>query len=149
MQPVIHINHLAVGLAVLVNFFFGWLWYSPVLFAKAWAKEMGMSMDKKPETKVMVRGMILMVIGTFLTVHVLAHNAAVWHPSTWNAPGLTDYSPLFYGFSSGFFTWLGFYVPQYLGAIAWENKSWKLFGINAAHGFLSLQISGMILAFWR
>lgn len=149
MQPVIDINYLAVAAAVVINFVFGWAWYSPLFFGNAWAKEMGMDMSKKPDPKVMMRGMILMIIGTFLIVWCLAHNAAVWRPSTWGVPGIVDGSNLMYGFMSGFFTWLGFFVPQLLGAVAWENKSWKLFGINAAYNFIGLQISGMILAFWR
>ncbi len=147
MQPVIHLNYLAIAAAVVANFFFGWAWYSPLLFAKAWAKEMGMNMDQKPDSKVMMRGMLLMIIGTFLMVFVLAHSVQVWRPSVWNAG--TDQSNAVYGFMSGFFTWIGFFVPQLLGAVAWENRSWKLFGINAAYQFLSLQIAGMILAFWR
>jgi len=59
MPPMIHINYLAVAVTVLVNFMFAWLWYSPLLFAKVWAKEIGMSMDQKPDPKVMMRGMIL------------------------------------------------------------------------------------------
>src|SRR6266498_2968533 len=44
---------------------------------------------------------------------------------------------------------IGLYVPLLLGAVAWENKSWKLFGINAAYSFVMLQLVAMILAFWR
>jgi hypothetical protein len=60
-----------------------------------------------------------------------------------------DASAAFYGFSAGFWTWIGFYVPLLLGGVAWENKSWRLFCINAAHAFVMLQVVGMILALWR
>ena len=146
MQPAIHLNYLAIAVAVIVNFFFGWIWYGP-LFGKAWAKEMGMNMDQKPDSKVMMRGMILMLIGTFLLVYVLAHSVQVWRPSVWNAG--TDGSDAMYGFMCGFFTWIGFFVPQNLSVVAWDNKSWKLFGINTSYHFLSLQILAMILAYWR
>jgi hypothetical protein len=53
------------------------------------------------------------------------------------------------GFYSAFFTWIGFYVPLLLSGVAWENKSWKLFGINAGYYFTALLAAGMILAFWR
>ena len=149
MPAAIHINYLAVAAAVVINFFFGWAWYSPMLFGNAWAKEMGMDMTKKPDPKVMMRGMILMIIGTFLIVYCLAHNAAVWRPSTWGITTIPDGSDFMHGFMSGFFTWIGFFVPQLLGSVAWENKSWKLFGINALYNFISLQITGMILAYWR
>lgn len=54
-----------------------------------------------------------------------------------------------YGFYAAFFTWIGFFVPLLLAGVAWENKSWKLFGINAAYYFTALLAAGMILAFWR
>ena len=146
MQPAIHLNFLAIAAAVVACFIFGWLWYGP-LFGKPWAKEMGMNMDQKPAPKMMMRGMILMIIGTILMVFVLKHSQDVWRASSWGlSPDLANAQ---YGFMSGFFTWIGFFVPQLLGAVAWENRSWKLFGINAVYQFLSLQIAGMILAFVR
>ncbi len=40
-------------------------------------------------------------------------------------------------------------MPVLLGGVARENKSWKLFDINAAYYFVALQAVAMILAFWR
>ena len=146
MQPDIHLNYLAILAAMLANIAIGFGWYGP-LFGKAWMKEVGMSPDHKPAPGVMTRAMILMVIGAFLTVFVLAHSVEVWRPSSWklgpDAPSAT------YGFYSAFFTWIGFYVPLLLSGVAWENKSWKLFSINAGYYFTALLAAGMILAFWR
>src|SRR5712691_1241437 len=146
MQPDIHLNYLAIVAAMVANIVIGFLWYGPIL-SKAWMKEMGMPADHKPDPKVMTRGLILMVIGSFLTAFVLAYTVDVWRPSVWKAGA--DGSAAFYGFSTGFWTWIGFYVPLLLGAVAWENKSWKLFGINAAYYFVMLQLVAMILAYWR
>jgi len=105
---------------------------------------MGMSMDQKPAAGVMIKGMIIMVIGCYLTAMVLAHNAAAWSM----VPGmsLSDISAVKFGFMGGFFTWLGFYVPQHLSGVAWENKSWKLFAINVAYAFVALQVVSQILS---
>ena len=146
MQPLIHINFMAVFAAVFVSFMFGWLWYGP-LFGKKWASLMKMPMDAKPDPKVMLRGMALMIVGTFLTAYVLAHASAVWRPSAWNAG--TDGPSWIYGFFAGFFTWIGYYVPMLLGAVAWEGRSWGLFGLNAAYHFVNLQFIAMILVYWR
>jgi hypothetical protein len=54
-----------------------------------------------------------------------------------------------YGFLTGLFTWIGFYVPMLLSAVAWEGKGWALFGINAAYAFLNLQLIAMIIAYIR
>ncbi len=146
MQPDIHLNYWAILVAVAASIVLGFLWYGPIL-GKAWMKEMGISPDQKPDPKVMRRGMILMVIGSFLTAYVLAHTGEVWRPSVWKAGA--DAPAAVYGFFNGFFIWIGFYVPLLLGAVAWENRSWKLFGINAAYSFVMLQAVAMILAFWR
>ena len=146
MHPHIPINYLAVAAAILGNIVIGFLWYGPIL-GKAWAQEMKMPPDFKPGPGVMARAMTLMVIGSLLTAWVLAHTVAVWRPSTWNAGA--DLSDFAHGFFAAFFTWLGFYVPLLLNTVAWEGKSWKLFGINAGYHFVALQVMGLILAFWR
>lgn len=146
MHPEIHINYLAVGAGVIANFFLGFVWYGPI-FGKAWARLMGFPPDFKPTKPQMTRAMILMVVGAFLTAYVLAHSVTVWRASTWKAGA--DGPSWSYGFFGGFFTWIGFFVPVLFSAVAWEGKTWKLFGINAGYHFVSLQIMGMILAHWR
>ena len=140
---MVQVNNVAILIAVVANFVLGWLWYGP-LFGKSWAKEMGMSMDVKPAAGVMIKGMVLMIIGCYLTANVLAHDSAAWGM----VPGMTlnDISAVKFGFMGGFFTWLGFYVPQHLSSVAWENKSWKLFGINVVYSFVALQVVAQIIS---
>ena len=45
--------------------------------------------------------------------------------------------------------WLGFAVPMLLSGVAWEQRSWKLFGINAGYQLAALLTAAMILAHWR
>jgi hypothetical protein len=144
MEPQIHINMVAVLIAVVANFILGAVWFMP-LFGKAWAKEMKIDMTgPKPPASVMAKGMIIMVIGNFLMAYVFAHNIAVWNPVTWGHPASTMSVAGTAGMAA-FFTWLGFYLPQDLGRIAWENPSWKLFFINTTYKFLSLLVAAMIL----
>ncbi len=140
---MVHVNNTAILIAVVANFILGWVWYGP-LFGKAWGKEMGMPMDMKPSAGVMAKGMILMIIGCYLTAMVLAHDAAAWAM----VPGMMmgEVSAVKFGFMGGFFTWLGFFVPQQLSGVAWENKSWKLFAINVAYSFVALQVVAQILS---
>ena len=146
MEPNIQINMTAVLIAVVANFIFGALWYMP-LFGKAWAREMNIDMTgPKPPSSVMIKGMVIMIIGNFLMAYVFAHNIAVWNPLTWGHPASPGQTPMNMAFAAAFFTWLGFYVPQDIGRIAWEKASWKLFGINTVYHFLSLLIAAMILA---
>ena len=146
MHPAIHLNSMAIIAAIVAYMALGSLWYGP-LFGGIWRREMKVPPDAKPDAGVMRRALVLMLIATFLTVFVLAHEVQIWRPSVWrlgpDAPSLT------YGFYAGFFVWLGFFVPALLSQVAWENKSWKLFAINAGYYFVGLQLVGAILACWR
>ena len=138
----IHINLIAVLVAVVANFVLGFIWYTP-LFGKAWAKEMGLDTSVKPTSGQLAKGMTIMVIGNFMMAWVFANNIAAWG----YVPGMKEMSTLSNVMSAAVFTWLGFYVPVDLGVVAWEGKSWKLFGINTAYHFLMLLVAALILMY--
>ncbi|MEQ9403400.1 MAG: DUF1761 domain-containing protein [Cyclobacteriaceae bacterium] len=144
-MPEIEINYLAVLIAVVATFFFGFIWYTP-LFGKAWAHEMGYDPDMKPDGGQMAKGMIMMVAGNFFMAWVFAHNLAVWNPETWGQ-GPIEGSLFTFALSASFFTWLGFFFPVDLGSMAWEKKSFKLFMINTSYHFLALLIAACIIAY--
>ena len=134
------INLAAIGVAVVANFFLGFLWYS-VLFRDAWAKELGFDTSVKPPAGALVKGLIMNVIGQFLLAYVFAHNIMAW-----------TYVPEAQTMSSGakilnaaIFTWLGFYVPSDLSRVAWERASWKLFFINTGYHLAILLVAATIL----
>jgi hypothetical protein len=146
MQPNIHVNWLAVLVSVVASSALGSLWYGPI-FGKTWAKAMGFPGDMKPSSKEIARGSILSLIGALLMAYVLAHDVAVWRPSSWNAGA--DGPPAVYGFFAAFFLWLGFVIPVLLNGPAFERKSWKVFGISAGYYLVTMLAMGMILSFWR
>src|SRR5258706_2358248 len=139
----IHVNMLAIIIAVVANFVLGFIWYTP-LFGRTWGKEMGFNMDQKPPASELIKGMVFMIIGNFLTAWVFAHNMAAWNPVSWGQPP-SPMSPMANAFTASIFTWLGFFFPVDLGSVAWEKKSWKLFFINTGYHFLSLLVIAMIL----
>jgi Protein of unknown function (DUF1761) len=140
----IHINYVAVLVAVVANFILGFLWYTP-LFGKAWAKENGFDTSVKPPSGAVAKGMVFMVIGNFFMAFVLAHNMAAWS----YVPGASEMSNVSNIMSSTIFTWLGFYFPVDLSTVAWENKSWKLFGINTSYHFIMLLVASTILTLMK
>ena len=146
MPPALHLNWLAIGAAVITNIVIGFLWYGPIL-GNAWMKEMGMSPDFKPAPALLKRSMLLMVVSALLTVTVLACGIELSRPSTWDAG--EDASNAMVGLLAPLAVWIGFYVPMLLSGVAWENRSWKLFGINAGFHLAALLAAGMILAHWR
>ena len=50
MCPFVHGNYLVLGLAVVVSFAFGFLWYGP-LFGKTWVQLMGIKKEECKHTK--------------------------------------------------------------------------------------------------
>lgn len=140
MEPGIQVNMLAVLLAVIANFILGFLWYTP-LFGNAWAKEMGFDNTIKPKGGEIAKGMIFMIIGNFFLAYVFAHNIAAWN----FVPGMDQMSTVAKIVSSVVFTWLGFFLPIDLNSVAWEKRSWKLFGINTGYHFMMLLVASVIL----
>jgi Protein of unknown function (DUF1761) len=143
VYPLLNINWMGIIASMVAAFVFGFMWYGP-LFGKKWAQYMGLDFNKKPETKAMVQGMLLQVVGLFLTVWVTLHANQVWRPSVWGLDQ-ADPSPFVIGFFGGIFPWLGYKIPVQLGRVSWEGKSWKLFFLNSGYDFLMLQIISQIL----
>ena len=108
----IHINYLSIVIAVIANFIFGFIWYTP-LFGKRWGRELGMDMTQKPKSSEMARGMIFMVIGSFFLAWVFAHNIAAWS----FVPAMKDNGLLANTLMSAIFTWLGFFLPVDLSSV--------------------------------
>lgn len=136
------INYIAILVAVVANFFLGFIWYTP-LFGKAWAKEMGFDTTIKPSGGQMAKGMIFMVIGNFLMAYVFAHNIAAWS----FVPGIEELGDIGNIMNSAIFTWLGFYLPVDIGVVTWEQKSWKLFWINTGYHLVMLLVAATILVY--
>ena len=143
-MPPIPLNGLAIAAAALSAIAIGFLCYGP-LFGDAWMKEMGVAPDFKPDPALLKRSMLLMIAGAILTAVALACGIQIDRPSTWKAGA--DAASAIYGLCAALFAWAGFYVPMLLGGVAWENRSWKWFGINAGYHFVALLAMGMILAF--
>jgi hypothetical protein len=144
MHPEIHEEFLTVLLAVVVSFTLEWLWHGP-LFGKTWMRLMNYPKDMKPTMGMMASSLLLALLATFLTVHVLVYTTNVWRPSVWGIGVDKDW--FFYGFMSGFFIWLGFYLPVTLHSVAWEGRTWRLAAFNLLYQFVDLQAIAMIVAY--
>ena len=65
---------LSVVISTVVTFIVGWLWYSPMLFAKPWMKGIGITEPKKDN---MAPAMISQLVATFLLAWLVAVLLAV------------------------------------------------------------------------
>lgn len=146
MLPLLSLHWPAIIAAVMANIAISFLWYGPVL-GGAWMKEMGMPPEFKPDPALLKRSMLLMVVSALLTAMMLACAIALARPSSWGLG--QDWSDGAYGLLIALSVWIGFFVPLLLGGVAWENRSWKLFAINAGYHLVALLAAGLILAHWR
>jgi hypothetical protein len=143
------INYLAVVVATIATFIVGFVWYTP-LFGKAWGKEMGFDMSRKPTSGELTKGMLLNLVGNFFMAYVFAHNNEAWT----FVPGMGEMSVGAKIAQAGIFTWLGFYLPQEfylpqdLNKVAWGGKSWKLFFIDTGYHLVMLLVAATILMLW-
>ncbi len=133
------INYVAVLVAAVAAIAVGSLWYSPLLFGRVWMDLMGFT--KKDMESAKKKGMhkiyALAFLGTLVMSYVLAHLVDYLGAST---PSL--------GVQAAFWLWLGLVAPVLLGMVLWENKSWKLYAINATHWLVSIAVMASILSTW-
>ncbi len=139
MDVVVPVNYLAVLLAAVASIVIGFLWYGP-LFGKPWMRMMGFSQESMDAAKKgMAKNYALMALGSLVMAYVLSHSLAF--ASTYMK--VSGYGA---GFSTGFWTWLGFIAPVVMGDQLWGGKPWKLFPITAGYYLVTLCVMGMILA---
>ena len=128
-------NLPAVVTAAAVCFAIGGLWYSPLLFAKAWLRESGLTEEQTRKAN------MFKVFGlTAVANLVMAFNLAAFI-----GPQATLEFGLFAGFAAG----LG-WVAMSLGVIyLFEQRSLRLWLINAGYQVVGYTAMGGILGVWK
>lgn len=144
MEVVVPVNYLAVLAAGILSVVIGSLWYGP-LFGKEWMRMMKIKMPAKMDDamkKEMMKSYTLTTLASLVMAYVLSHTL-VFASTYMKVEGISV------GWSTGFWMWLGFVVPVSLNSVLWENKPWKLFGINVGYHLVNLLLMGSVLAVWR
>lgn len=132
----VSINWMAVIVAALSTFVVGGLWFSPLLFVKTWMAESGMTEEKSKQAN-----MVKVFGGSFLLSLFAAINLAMYFGNTVVTAG----EGALYGFLTGF----GF-VSMAIGVIyLFEQRSFKLFLINAGYQIVTFTIMGAIIGVWH
>jgi hypothetical protein len=128
-------NLLAVIAAAVTSFVLGGLWYSPVLFGKAWQRETGLSDEQ------LAKGNMALVFGVAFVLCLLA--------SLVFAMFLGPRPPMLFGLGAGFAAG-AFWVASSFGVnYLFERKSMKLFLINGGYHTLQFTLIGLILGLWH
>ena len=132
-------NLLAVLVSAIVGFGIGALWYSPLLFGKAWLKLMKMDVTVDAiKKKEMIKSYIIGFVSTLVMVYILGYLFDITNPSD-----------LISGVVLSAIVWLGFIATLSLGSVLWEKKPLKLYFINVLHSLVVLIVAGIILSLWR
>ena len=131
----------AVALAAVATMIVGFLWYSPLLFAKPWMLAMGYDPEDKAKLAEMQKGAGVMysiaLVASLVSAFVLAKILV----------GMTIASSL-YGMKVGFAVWLAFVATVQLTDKLFGQRPTKLFLINTGYQLVCYVVMGAILGKW-
>lgn len=132
------LNWLAILVAAIACMILGFVWYSPLLFAKPWTREMGYGLNDKAEMDEMRKHAGPAYAGSFVAALIAAFTLAlILH-------GMSAES-LDFGLMASFHIWLGFVATvQFTGAL-FAKQSMKLFAINTGYQLVCYLVMGAIL----
>jgi hypothetical protein len=131
-----HINFLAILVAALSTFLLGGLWYSPILFGKAWMRENHLT---EQEVERFNKGR--MFGWSFVLSLVMAGNLAAFL-----SDAKTD---LLWGMLAGALAGAGWVAAASAIVGLFENKTWKYILINGGYQIVAFSVMGSILGAWR
>lgn len=141
-MPMHSLNWLAILVAAVASMILGFLWYSPLLFAKAWAREMGYDLNDKAKMEEMRKsagpayaGSLAASLLSSFTLALILHGMRA--------------ESLHFGMMASFHIWLGFVATvQFTGAL-FAKQSMKLFAINTGYQLVCYLVMGAILVLWK
>jgi Protein of unknown function (DUF1761) len=138
---VMGINLLSVLAAAVACMVLGFLWYSPLLFARPWMVLMGYDPEDKAKLAEMQKGAgkmyAMSFVASLLSAAVLAKIIAV-----------TTVNSTLYGMKIGFAVWLGFVTTVQLTSVLFAKQPAKLYLINTGYQLVCYLAMGAILAVW-
>jgi hypothetical protein len=126
------VNWLAIAVAALASFLLGGLWYSPVLFGKAWQRETGLTDER------LKQGNMARIFGLSFILALLA---------AWNFANFLGPRPsLVFGSAVGASAGLLWVASSFGINYLFERRSLKLFLINGGYHTVQFTIIGLVLA---
>ena len=136
------INLWAVLVCALATMVVGFLWYSPLLFAKPWMVLMGVDPNDKAKIAEMQKSAgpsyMLSLLASVASAIVLGKIVAI---ATVNTP--------LYGMKIGIAVWLGFVTTVQLTNALFTKQPAKLYAINTGYQLVCYIVMGAILGAWR
>jgi len=125
------VNYIAVLAAAVSSFLIGGLWYSPVLFARAWMRETGLSEERLREKVAQT------FAGAFVLSLVVALNLAFF---------LGTNASLGWGAGAGALAGVGWAAASLATVFLFERRSVTLMVIDGGYLAVSYTAMGTIIA---
>jgi Protein of unknown function (DUF1761) len=139
---IMGVNLWAVLASAVATMVIGFVWYSPVMFAKPWMKLMGIDPNDKAKLAELQKGAgamyTLSMVASILSAAVLAKLLGI---ATINSP--------LYGLKLGFAVWLGFVTTVQMTGALFTKQPAKLYAINTGYQLACYLAMGAILGAWR
>jgi len=132
----VHINVVAVVVAMLSSMAVGSVWYAQSVFGKTWIKLA--KIDMKKNSGNVVKPILVTALVSLITAYVLAHVTYLSNQFFHNS-FLQD------ALMTAFWVWLGFTAARFITHDAFEGRPWKLTFINISHEFFTIMIMGLII----
>ena len=136
------VNIWAVLVSALATMVVGFVWYSPLLFARPWMVLMGQDPDDKAKIAEMQKSAgpsyMLSLVASLVAATVLGKLIAIATIST----------PL-YGMKMGLAVWLGFVTTVQLTGSLFSRQPAKLYAINTGYQLVCFLAMGAIMGAWR
>src|ERR1700690_3774916 len=131
----------SVLVAAVASMVVGFLWYSPLLFARPWMVLMGYDPEDKTKLEEMRKGAAKMHALSFMATlgSALVLGKIILIPSV---------SSALYGMKVGFAVWLGFVTTVQLTSVLFAKQPVKLYLINTGYQLVCYLAMGAILAVW-
>ncbi|MBZ5722491.1 MAG: DUF1761 domain-containing protein [Acidobacteriia bacterium] len=140
-MELLGINLWPVLVAAVATMVVGFLWYSPLLFARPWMLLMGYDPDDKAKVQEMQKSAgksyAISFVASLVSAFVLAKIIDV-----------TSVNTVLYGMKVGFAVWVGFVATVQLTEVLFAKKPTKLYFINTGYQLVCYLAMGAILAKW-
>ncbi len=131
----IYVNHIAVAVCAVLSLVVGGLWWSPIMFAKAWQREVGLSDEQLKQmnpAKTFGLSFVLAYLASYNLAFFLGDAATTWK----------------WGIAAGLLAavWA---IAMYVIISLFEQRSLKLMLINSGYIAVYFATIGFVLGVWR
>ena len=134
MEPL-HLDYPAILAAALLAFVIGGAWYSPLFFARVWMREAGL------DDAALKRGRPVRVFGlAFICSLVMAFNLAAF---------LGARATVGFGALAGLATGLGWVAMSLAVVYLFEQRSLRLWLVNAGYQVVTYTLMGALIGGWK